>query len=84
MLDSCFQTNYETIPTHGPTRWLTLAKVIDRILKLWDPLTALFGFANKAPLFLEKFFASEESLPILQFLHSILAVFKEPLLQLQV
>lgn len=51
---------------------------------MWDPLTALFAFGNKAPLFLEKFFVSEKSLTVLQFLQSVLAVFEKPLLQLQV
>ena len=54
------------------------------MLDLWEPLAATFGFANKSPMFLEKFFASDESLPIVYFLQSVLGVFKKPLLQLQV
>uniref|UniRef100_A0A914X152 Uncharacterized protein n=1 Tax=Plectus sambesii TaxID=2011161 RepID=A0A914X152_9BILA len=77
------EVNYETIPSHGPTRWLTLGKVIDRVLKLWDPLTTLFTSKDKSPRILEEFFSSDESLPVLQFLHSVLAVFEKPLLLLQ-
>uniref|UniRef100_A0A914WM39 Uncharacterized protein n=2 Tax=Plectus sambesii TaxID=2011161 RepID=A0A914WM39_9BILA len=77
------EVNYETIPSHGPTRWLTLGKVIDRVLKLWDPLTTLFTSKDKSPRILEEFFSSDESLPVLQFLHSILGVFEKPLLLLQ-
>uniref|UniRef100_A0A914W558 Transposase n=1 Tax=Plectus sambesii TaxID=2011161 RepID=A0A914W558_9BILA len=77
------EVNYETIPSHGPTWWLTLGKVIVRVLKLWDPLTTLFISKDKLPRILEEFFSSDESLPVLQFLHSILGVFEKPLLLLQ-
>uniref|UniRef100_A0A914X1D3 Uncharacterized protein n=1 Tax=Plectus sambesii TaxID=2011161 RepID=A0A914X1D3_9BILA len=78
-----FEINYETIPSHGPTRWLTLGKVIDRVLKLWDPLTTLFTSKDKSPRIFEEFFSLDESLPVLQFLHSVLGVFEKPLLLLQ-
>ena len=76
-------TNYSTLPTHTPTRWLTLDAVLERMIELWEPLKAHFLSLKRPPRILENFFRSETSLVIVSFLHSTLQLFKKPLLLLQ-
>ena len=76
-------TNYSTLPTHTPTRWLTLDAVLERMIELWEPLKAHFLSLKRPPRILENFFKSEMSLVIVSFLHSTLQLFKKPLLLLQ-
>ena len=68
-------TNYSTLPTHTPTRWLTLDAVLERMIVLREPLQAHY--------ILETFIKSETSLVIVTFLHSALQLFKKPILLLQ-
>ena len=76
-------TNYSTLPTHTPTRWLTLDAVLEQMIELWKPLQAHFLSLERPPRILENFFRSETSLAIVTFLHSTLQLFKKPLLLLQ-
>ena len=76
-------TNYSTLPTHTPTRWLTLDAVLERMIELWKPLQAHFLLLKRPPRILENFFKSETSLVIVTFLHSTLQLFKKPILLLQ-
>ena len=73
-------TNYSTLPTHMPTRWLTLDAVLERMIELWEPLQAHFLLLKQPPRILENFFKSETSLVIVTFLHNTLQLFKKPLL----
>jgi hypothetical protein len=82
-MDLFFKTNFNGIPSHGATRWTTLAKVIDKMLLLWEPLKQLFSAPEK-PRFLRDFFNSEEAEPICNFLQNVLKVFEIPILALQV
>ena len=75
--------NYPTLPTHTPTRWLTLDAVLELMIELWEPLKAHFLSLKIPPRILENFFKSETSLVIVSFLHSTLQLFKKPLLLLQ-
>ena len=75
--------NYSTLPTHTPTRWLTLDAVLDRMIELWEPLKAHFLSLKRPLRILENFFKSETSLIIVSFLRSTLQFFKKPLLLLQ-
>ena len=76
-------TNYSTLPTHTPARWLTLNAVLERMIEVWKPLQAHFLLLKQPPCILENFFKSETSLVIVTFLHSIHQLFKKPLLLLQ-
>ena len=76
-------TSYSTLPTHTPTRWLTLDAVLERMIELWEPLQAHFLSLKRPPRILENFFRSETSQAIVTFLHSTLQLFKQPLLLLQ-
>ena len=76
-------TNYSTLPTHTPTRWLTLDTVLERMIELWEPLQAHFLSLKQPPRILENFFKSETSLVIVTFLHSTLKLFKKPIFLLQ-
>ena len=38
--------NLSTLPTHTPTRWLTLDAVLERMIKLWEPFQAHFFFTK--------------------------------------
>jgi len=72
------------LPFHGPTRWLTLNPFIEKLIKQWEVLRAYFAELDKPPKVLKKFFESEESLAILQFLNSSLTLFQAPILFLEV
>lgn len=61
-----------------------MRKVLEKMLYLWDALTAQIMNADKPPRKLEEFFNNDESKVVVQFLHGALAVFDEPILQLQV
>ena len=76
-------TNYSTLPTNTPTRWLTLDAVLERMIELWEPLQAHFLSLKRTPRILETFFKSETSLVIVTFLHSALQLFRKPILLLQ-
>lgn len=76
-------TNYTTLPTHTPTRWLTLDKVLVRMIDLWQPLKGHFNSVKLPPRILHNFFNSDESLIVVSFLHSALLIFEKPLLLLQ-
>ena len=76
-------SNYSTLPTHTPTRWLTLDAVLERMIELWEPLKAHFLSLKRLPRILEKFFKSKTSLVIVSCLHSTLQLFKKPLFLLQ-
>ena len=76
-------TNYSTLPTHMPTRWLTLDAVLQRMIELWKPLKAHFLSLKRPPCISENFKKSETLLVIVTFLHSTLHLFKKPLLLLQ-
>ena len=49
-------TNYLTLPTHTPTRWLTLNAVLERMIQLWKPLQAHFLSLKPPSRILENFF----------------------------
>ena len=76
-------TNYFTLPTHTPTRLLTLDAVLERMIELWEPLKAHFLSLKRPPRIFENFLKSETSLIIVSFLHSTLQLFKKSLLLLQ-
>ena len=82
--DLCEQleTDYSTLPTHGPTRWTTLLKVVDRILTLWEPLKEFFS-SDKSPRMLEQFFKDDGNRIICLFLQSALKSFQGPIMLLQ-
>ena len=77
------EAQYTALLTNTPTRWTTLGKVLETMIKLWKPLTQHFLSLRCTPRILENFFRSEESLVIVPFLYSALSVFKKPLLLLQ-
>ena len=70
-----FETKYNGIPTHGKTRWTTLLVVIEKMLKLWGPLTQYFS--EDGPLLLRNFFGSDDSEIFCLFLQHILPIFNE-------
>ena len=76
-------TNYSTLPTRTPTRWLTLDAVLEHMIELWEPLQVHFLSLKRTPRILKTFFKSEMSLVIVTFLHSALQLFKKPILLLQ-
>ena len=75
--------DYVTLPTHTPTRWLTLNVVLERMINLWEPLKAHFSSLKHPPRILSEFFKSDESLVVLCFLNSALLLFEEPILPVQ-
>ena len=78
-----FDINYSTLPTHTPTRCTTLNSVLERMIDLWEPLKAHFQSLKHPPRILMDFFKSGESLVVVTFLHSVLLLFKKPILLLQ-
>ena len=83
MIDQYFQTQYSPLPTHAPTRWTTLLKVINRMMSQWAQLKQLFSSPNK-PRILREFFNSPNSESICYFLQNVLKIFEDPILALQV
>lgn len=68
---------------HGPTRWTTLEKIIDKILNMWDA----FGseFADGSPALLHEFFVlNDTSFAICNFLSHVLSIFNKYIDELQV
>jgi hypothetical protein len=53
------------------------------MLQLWEALKSLFLSVDHSPRILKDFFSSDESLAVVQFLHSAVAVFEKPLKLLQ-
>lgn len=77
------QINFEKMNNHGPTRWTTLEKIIDKILNMWDA----FGleFADGSPAILHEFFVlSDTSFALCNFLSHVLSIFNKYIDELQV
>lgn len=68
------------MPYHGPTRWLTLNQFIEKLIKQWEVLKEYFVNLDKPPRVLKTFFEADQTLTILQFLHSSLTLFQAPIL----
>ena len=83
MIDHCFQTQYSSLPTHAPTRWTTLLKVINRMMSELTQLKQVFSSPNK-PRILRDFFNSPNSESSCYFLQNVLKIFEDPILALQV
>ncbi|KAI1695523.1 hypothetical protein DdX_19540 [Ditylenchus destructor] len=74
--------SFEKLNNHGQTRWTTLQPVLEKMLRLWDPLQEYFS--KDGPLFLKKFFVSESSKAITMFLAHVLDIFNKAINRLQI
>lgn len=77
------EVNYACLPTHSPTRWLSLLPMIERMLKLWPALKSYFLSIDSSPKILKKFFENKESEVYFLFLQSSLPLFQQAILMLE-
>jgi hypothetical protein len=76
-------TDYASLPTHTRTRWLTLLRIIERIIELWPALKSQFLTTDGVSRILRDFFTSEASQCVFLFLQSALSVFQKTILILE-
>lgn len=67
--------DYKVILSHSKTRWLSLMPVIERVLKMYQPLKSYFLSIDSPPAVLKTFFEDPLNEALLFFVHSLAAVF---------
>lgn len=69
------EVDFKVLLNHSKTRWLSLFPVIERVLKMYEPLKSYFLSLEKPPVVLKNFFENPLSEALLFFVHSLAAVF---------
>lgn len=67
--------DFKVILSHSKTRWLSLFPVIERVLKMYQPLKSYFLSIESPPVVLKTFFEDPLNEMLLFFVHSLAAVF---------
>ena len=74
---------YASVLSHSKTRWLSLMRAVERILKLFEALKSFFASEEKAPQILLDFFNNPLSEAYLYFVHSLEYVFSSRIMKIE-